>query len=320
MTVRKPMPDLYQHMSLLSEPVRVRLLRLLTLEELSVGELTRIVQLPQSTVSRHLKALRDAGWVERRTQGTSTLLRTASPEEQPQEGRQLWPLLRDNPEEAQQAREDSQRLASVLATREADSQAFFGRLAGDWDALRREMFGDGFWLPTLLALLPSEWTLADLGCGTGATTALLAPYVHKIIAIDREQVMLEVAARRLTSMDHVELRLGHLEALPLEDNSLDAALCLLVLHHVEDAQGAVTEAARVLKPGGRLLILDMVPHQDKKWCRAMGHKHMGFSPQALREMAASAGLQLSLHRPLLVDAEARAPGLFVCVLQKAPCA
>lgn len=313
-----PRPELYLHLELLTDPARVRLLRLLEQEELSVGELTRLLQLPQSTVSRHLKALHTARWIERRNERTTTLLRLAS--DLPDEARALWPLLRDNPEEAALADQDRQRLQSVLASRDADSHTFFGRMAGDWDALRREMFGDHFWLPTLLALLPDQWVVADLGCGTGATAALLAPYVRHLFAIDREPAMLDLARRRLALHDNVTLLQADLQRLPLADDALDAALCLLVLHHLEDPLAAITEAARALRHGGLLLLLDMTPHAHEELRRTMSHQHLGFSPQELAAMAALAGLRLTRHRTLLQDPEARGPGLFVATLQKGPCA
>ena len=144
----------------------------------------------------------------------------------------LWELVRVALGEDADLVEDISRLETVLAQRAASSSEFFERLAGGWDALRRDLFGDGFVLPTLLSLVPGDLVVADLGCGTGGVLVDLAACVHKAIGVDREQAMLDVAATRLDGVDNVELRHGSLESLPLGDAEVDAALCMLVLHHV----------------------------------------------------------------------------------------
>src|SRR5687768_15565385 len=159
------MDDLVRDLALLSEPVRIRLLANLEREELGVGELCRVVQLPQSTVSRHLKALQVAGWVRRRSEGTSGLFRVESDRVAP-ERRRLWEVVRDAHLATLQAEEDRLRLVAVLASR-ADPTDFFKRMHGEWDELRETLFGTGFLLPAIAALLPADWTVADLGCGTG---------------------------------------------------------------------------------------------------------------------------------------------------------
>ncbi len=318
-------PNLYKRIQVLSDPTRVRLLRLLEQEELSVGELTRIVQLPQSTVSRHVKALREGGWVAHRTEGTMTLWHMASDKQRSQrhlgaDMENLWASLRDNPQETQLRTADRHRLAAALAERSADSRAFFGRIAGSWDAIRREMFGDSFWLPTLMALLPPGMTVADLGCGTGVATAMLAPFVQRVIAVDREATMLEATARRVATLDNVETRQGELENLPLQAEEVDVALCLLVLHHIEDLTHCIESAAHALRPGGRIIIVDMIPHTQEQWRLSMGHKHAGFSEETLREAAEHANLSLKMYKSLLVEPEAKGPGLFVASIHKGTCA
>jgi ArsR family transcriptional regulator len=305
---------LYDHLALLGDPVRVRLLRVMSAQEVSVGELTRVVQLPQSTVSRHLKELRAGGWIASRSSGPMTLLRLA--DEPPDAALALWPLLRDNPDEAALRDEDDRRLQKVLEARRLDSRAYFGSLAGHWDAVRRDLFGELFWLPTLLALRPRAWTVADLGCGTGAAAALLAPHVHRVLAVDREQAMLDAAAARLDGLHNVELLRADLEALPLNDASLDAALCLLVLHHLDDPSAALRETSRVLAPQGRLVILDIVPHEREEYRASMGHKHLGFSRESLQHHAEPSNLSVTSWTTLPSDPDARGPSLFVCALSK----
>ncbi len=299
---------IYDHLSTLSEPLRVRLLRVLEAEELGVGELARIVQAPQSTVSRHLKVLHERGWLARRSAGTASLFSVA--ERGPSEA--LWAVVRDqvNGEYA----EDLRRLRAVLAQRTTNSQDFFARLGGDWDALRQELFGDSFWLPTLLALSPADRVVVDLGCGAGGTLAWLSPVSRLVIGVDREAAMLDAARARTAGCDNVQLVEGPLEALPLPADHVDLALCTLVLHHVPQPAAALAEVARVLRPGGRLVLLDMDAHHRDGYRRSMGHQHLGVSDAGLRELAEHAGLAVRDRRLLPPDPAVQGPPLFLAVL------
>lgn len=308
--------SIYHQLTLLSEPTRVRILRILEQAEVSVGELTRIIQLPQSTVSRQIKALQLGGWVARRTVGTTSLLHMVEEAQRPPQSSTLWPTLRDNPNEQPEREQDTARLHIALAARNVDSKAFFGRVASSWDVLRRDMFGEHFELPTFLALLPSDWTIADLGCGTGKTISTLAPHVAHVIGIDREKAMLEAARRRNATLPNVELRNGDLYNLPLQNAEAHAALCLLVLHHIESPQSVFAEAARGLCSGGKFVVLDMVPHKREDYRREMGHHHLGFSPQDMEHIAAPTSLSLQSYQPLLADPDSKGPGLFVATFAK----
>jgi len=267
---------------------RWRVLALLEREELGVGEVARTLQVPQSTASRHLKALLEGGWVARRSEGPSGLYRLAGPA-MPEEARMLWdlakPALGRHPEAAQ----DLARLASVLADRKMDSRSFFGRLGGEWSEVRRDLFGDRVTGLALLDLLDPEWVVADLGCGTGEASQLLAPCVRKVIAIDRERSMLEAARKRLGVCDNVDFRQGALESLPLKDGEADAAVIMLVLHHVPDPAAVLREAVRSVRQGGGVLVVDLVPHDRRAYAASMGHLHMGFSPEDLSQFARAAG-------------------------------
>src|SRR5215470_3400224 len=159
-------PALLGWMSSLSDATRARLLRLLERHELTVAELCAVLQLPQSTVSRHLKVLADEGWVAARPDGTSRLYRMTLDTLDPS-ARRLWALLREQTARTPVAAQDDRRLAAILAERQTRSQAFFGSAAGQWDRLRREMFGDRFDLLALAGLLEDTWIVGDLGCGTG---------------------------------------------------------------------------------------------------------------------------------------------------------
>jgi SAM-dependent methyltransferase/DNA-binding HxlR family transcriptional regulator len=310
------MEELTRDLGVLSEIVRVRLLAVLEREELGVGELCRVVQLPQSTVSRHLKVLQVAGWIRRRSEGTSGLFRVERDLVDPS-GWRLWEVVREVYLRSRQFEEDQHRLAHVIASR-TEQGSFFGRRHAEWDALRREWFGEQFLPAGLLALLPPEWVVADLGCGTGPALTELAPAVHKVIGVDREPLMVEAARARTRELPNVEVRLGGLEALPLEDRSVHAATCMLVLHHVEDPVAVFREVHRVLAPAGRLVLIDMVAHAREDFAAAMGHRHLGFEPDALKLWAEEGGLALQGFRLLPPAAEAQGPPLFVATFVLPP--
>jgi ArsR family transcriptional regulator len=307
-------PPLLRWLAALGDLARLRLLRLLEQHELSVGELASILQLPQSTISRHLKLLHEGGWVTRRSEGTASLYRLdASDLAEPAAG--LWKLARDQLEGAA-IQEDDRRKASVLAQRPTDARTFFGRLGGEWDELRRSLFGDVFTAESLLGLLGPDLVVADLGCGTGFAVELLAPIARKVIAVDREPSMLDAARKRLEGVGNVEFREGDLLGLPLGDGEVDAAFCLLVTVYLDDPAAAVAEMARVLRPGGMALIVDMVTHDRSSYLQTMGQKHLGFGPEEVRSWARSSGLEEIRYRLLRPDPAAKGPGLFASTLRK----
>lgn len=299
----------------LSEPVRLRLLRVLEAEEVSVGEVARVLQLPQSTVSRHLKLLTDGGWLVSRTEGTSTMYHVLLDELSP-EARSLWRTVREQVGDSLDVAEDQRRLAAVLADRRADTQGFFGRVAGEWDSLRNELFGERATLRALLPLLPQGWSVADLGCGTGNAAELLAPCVKKVVAVDQSEVMLSAARKRLGEFKNVDFRQGELEKLPLADAEVDAAVCVLVLHHISDPEAACRETARVLKPGGTLLIVDMLEHDRASYRHTMGHRWLGFSVPGMIRLLTAAGLDQPRFLVLPAESNAKGPGLFACTAYK----
>jgi len=302
-------------LALLADPLRVRLLRLLSLHELGVGELARIVQVPQSTVSRHLKPLFDGGWLAKRSEGTASLYRRDDTN-LPAPLRNLWAMTREQLETGAAVVDDDHRLAQVLAERRADSAHFFGRIGGDWSQLRGDLFGDGFTDGALLGLLDPDWTVADIGCGTGEVTERLAPFVKRVIAVDRESAMLAAARKRLVGVENVEFRKGDVGTLPMTDGEADAAVLMLVVHHVDDPMGTLAECARALRTGGALLVVDMVAHDREHWRHTMGHRHLGFAPETVRSWDGQGGLHLRrLHR-LRADTDAKGPGLFTALFRK----
>jgi len=282
-------------------------------EELSVGELVQVLQLPQSTVSRHLKTLKDARWIRRRAQGSAGWFRMAAPLDD--EAEALWSVVLPRHCTTGQAAEDLERRVAVLEARRIDSHTFFGQMHEQWDALRTELFGESFIIPALLGLMPDLGTVVELGCGTGPNLVALAPVARHIIGVDREAQMLNAARQRTAEHPHIELRIGGLDDLPLETAEAELALCILVLHHIPDLRGAFHEMSRVVAPGGRITITDMRRHSRTAYRDTMGHAHLGFDSASITAVLPKT---LALHRwtDLPADPDSQGPGLFTAVLER----
>lgn len=313
MTMR---PAVFDHMTVLADSTRGRILLALERRELAVSELCAVLQMPQSTVSRHLKVLADDSWLRSRRDGTSRHY-TFEPEHLGETAQRLWQLAREEIRASAAAAQDRLRLRAVLAERRARSREFFTTSAGQWDHVRRELFGQSSEISALLGLIDPAWVVGDLGCGTGRTSAALAPFVQQVIAVDHSEAMLEEAQRRLAGSG-VELRQGELEELPISDGELDAALLLLVLHHVADPASALAEVRRALRPGGRLLIVDMEPHDRHEYHSEMGHLWLGFEEGQLDGWLEGAGFSAAHRVTLPPDPQARGPMLFAASAVTAP--
>ncbi|HSJ05404.1 MAG TPA: class I SAM-dependent methyltransferase, partial [Longimicrobiales bacterium] len=190
------------------------------------------------------------------------------------------------------------------------SQEFFSTAAGQWDALRTELFGEGAGVAGLLALLPDDLVVGDLGCGTGVMSAELSRHAGRVIAVDDSKAMLAAARRRLAGAENVEIRAGRLEALPVSDGELDAAVLALVLHYVVEPAVALAEAHRVLAPGGRLVVVDMAAHGRGDLTERMGHVWQGFQEDQLTGWLEDAGFGGVRWRALPPGRDAKGPLLF----------
>lgn len=299
----------------LGDLARVRLLLLVERTELGVGELATAAQLPQSTVSRHLKALHEHGWIAKRSEGTASLYRLPVDALDP-DLRRLWETTRDRLESSPVFVDDAVRLKEVLASRRSDSQAFFGRIGGEWHEVRHELFGTGFGADAMLGLLDPDWVVADLGCGTGDAAERLAPIVAEVVAVDREQAMLEASRKRLAEFGNIRFVEGDLLDLDLESESVDAAVMMLVLHHLPEPEAAIAEAARILRPGGVLLVVDMVAHDRDTYQLTMGHEHLGFEESTILEFRDRCGFDRVSWRRLRPMPGGKGPGLFAASLFK----
>lgn len=312
----QPRLSIHERLAELADATRCRLLLAVERQELTVGELCQTLQLPQSTVSRHLKILADEAWVTSRADGASRWYRLSPSLDD--EASALWALVRTPLRDTPSAVQDVARLESVLAARRSRSEAFFATASAEWDALRTSLFGARADVAATLALLDPSWIVGDLGCGTGALAAAFAPHVSAVHAVDASAAMIAAAQARLDRFAHVTVHKGTVEALPLEDHTLDVAVMSLVLHHVADPMRALCEVARVLRPGGRLLITDMRAHTRTEYQQQMGHVWLGFDAPTLERWLTDAGFTRMRYTPLPVDPEAEGPALFTAVSITSP--
>jgi ArsR family transcriptional regulator len=297
-------------LSALSDPTRSRILLLLDRHELTVGELCSILQLPQSTVSRHLKLLADDGWIIARGEATSRFYKMV-PSRLDDPTKQLWAVVRAQVSSAVGASQDARRAESVLAKRRDKAQIFFYNQADVWDKMRADMIGARTDLLALLDLVDENWVVGDLGCGAGHISEALAPCVARVIAVDESGPMLAAAQARLKAHQNVELRTGTIESLPIDDATLDAAVLFLVAHFITDPAKVMREIRRVLKPGGRLLIVDLMSHDRIEYVVQLGHVWQGFDGDQVKEWLTEAGFTACRYRALPDDPDAKGPTLFV---------
>jgi ubiquinone/menaquinone biosynthesis C-methylase UbiE len=294
----------------LADPARLRLLALLDGEELGVGELAEIVQMPQSSVSRHLKALAETGWVVARSERTANLYKMAN--DRLKEGpRALWELARREIAGWPALSQDRLRLERRLAARAEDSSSFFAGVASEWETLRAELYGRRFTDAAITALLPRSFVVADLACGAGDVAVRLAPCVARVVAVDRSPEMLDAARRRTRAFGNVELHEADLAALPLASSSCDAALLLLALTHLPDVPQALSEMARLLVPGGRAIVVDLLRHGREDFRLRMEQRRDGFTPRELARLLHAVGLEATTCAPLPPEAGAKGPALLL---------
>jgi ArsR family transcriptional regulator len=290
----------------LADPIRLRIVHLLNNPApadhsgLSVGQLADVLKLPQSTVSRHLKILGEAGLVAPRRDGTSTFYRLTDAAAQGS-AHQFLQLTLAQLRQDSQVQADSRRLAAILRKRPSAAENFFGKHAPQWDQLRVQWFGDTFHLEGMLSLLNPAWIVADIGTGTGAMLPLLAPHVQKVIAVDPSEAMLSGARVRVQNcgLTNVDVRSGAAEELPIDKASVDAALLTLVLTYTADPPAVLREIRRILKPGGIVLVIDLQPHDVELFREKLNHRHMGFSQEQLTAWLTAAGFVKPRWHPIV---------------------
>ncbi len=301
---------LLNQMTALADPIRSRIVAILASQELSVSELQAVLQLPQSTVSRHLKTLAKEGLVVARSEGTTHLYHAPVEQFAPTTAR-LWQVVQGEVDTEVTSWSDRDRLRMVLAERHRQSQEFFESRAGQWDRMREELFGPRLELFALAGLLDRSWTVGDLGTGTGQLAATVAPFVEHVIAVDESPAMLEAARTRVADHENVELRRGKLEDLPIDDCELDLAILSLVLPYAVDPSRVIARAGRALVPGGRVIILDLAPHDRAEYRQTMGHLWQGFGEGDISHWMREADLEFHSWSALPPEPGAKGPALMV---------
>lgn len=275
-------------LKVLADATRVRLLALLEREELTVAELSAVTRLAQPRVSTHLARLKEAGLVRDRRAGVSAYYRF---EEDPLDPalRDLWRTLRKGSDDPL-LRQDAERLPEVLAMRAAD-QNWADSVAGD---MERHYSPGRTWEALARSVLPLFETgdVLDIAAGDGVLAELLAPHAHRYVCIDVSRRVVNAATERLRRHRNVEVREGDMHALPLEDASFDLVVMMQAVTYSERPAVAVAEAARVLRPGGRLLLSSLAKHEHRSIVDSYGHLNLGFTARELRRFVDKAGLQL----------------------------
>ncbi len=286
----------------LSDETRVLLLAALLEEELSVGELSEVSRAAQPGVSRHLAALREAGLVVARRQGTASFYRIVSDD----------PLL-DGPfgQELRRIaaeRKVASRVEKVVSRRRARTEEFFDR-AEHWDTLRAELFTEAAALFSVLRLVPKGLAVADIGTGTGGMLPYLAEVADHVVAVDISSEMLRRARTkaRALGLSNVTFVRGDLAKLPIDDASVDAAFAALVLHHAPRPSIALAEMARVVRPGGTVVIVDLVAHGHEWLKEEQADAWLGFAEEELESLCAQAGLH-EVHTRVVSRVELKTRG------------
>src|SRR5262250_3628271 len=291
--------DLNAVLKAAGETTRLRVLALLAEAELTVSDLTEILRQSQPRISRHLKLLAEAGLVERFREGTWAFFRLAEHGDGADVARIL--IERLNPGDQTIAR-DRARLASVRQARAAAAQAYFRAHAAEWDRIRKLHVTDDAVEEAIRAALADRpfRSLLDLGTGTGRMLELFGPGLERGLGIDLSLDMLALARARLdrAGLKHCSVRQGDIYDLPLPRDSFDVVVLHQVLHFLDDGARAVREAARVLRPGGRLLVVDFAPHELEFLREQYAHRRLGFPPDTVTQWMEQAGLEGVVHKSL----------------------
>ena len=281
------------------EETRLRVLALLAEAELTVSDLTDILRQSQPRISRHLKLLVEAGLIERFREGTWAFFRLA----EHGGGAELAHALLDKLNHADPViARDRERLASVRQARAAAAQAYFRAHAVEWDRIRNLHVADEAVeaaIQDALAEKPFR-SLLDLGTGTGRMLELFGPHVERGLGLDLSLDMLLLARDRLerAGLKHCSVRQGDLYDLPIANDSFDVVILHQVLHFLDDGGRAIKEAARVLRPGGRLLVVDFAPHEQEFLREQFAHRRLGFASETVTQWMAASGLEPVLHKSL----------------------
>lgn len=282
-----------------AEETRLRILALLAEGELSVSDLTDILGQSQPRISRHLKLLVEAGLVERHREGAWAFFRLT---DRGTALKIIRPTLESLDRSDPQLLEDRTRLEAVRAQRSQAAQAYFSRLAPEWDRLRSLHAPEAVVEAAVLDALGQKpiRNLVDLGTGTGRMLQLLAPRASRTVGLDASHAMLSVARANLerSGLRGIELRQGDIYAPPFPRDTFDLVIIHQVLHYLDDPARAIREAARLVAPGGRILVVDFAPHSLEFLRETQAHRRLGFAPAQVAGWLDEAGLDCTLTKQI----------------------
>lgn len=274
----------------MSDETRLRLLHALSISSLNVQELQKIIGIPQSNVSHHLKTLQRVGLIDHKNQGTWKFYSLSSADTVSssvasnfisiaKEGLNgFGPTLN----------KDRAAVAEMLENRRTESKSYFDRVASEWHDLRDSIVDSRTYLNEIKSEINSKGTFVELGCGSGILLTQLMPRTGNTIGVDYSPAMLAEAKQNLSKFN-VDLRLGYLEYLPITDSSAEVALAHMVLHHVQNPIDALHEAFRIINTGGKLIIVDLVEHEDERLREVFSHRWLGFDTTELVKITQKAG-------------------------------
>jgi ArsR family transcriptional regulator len=284
----------------LSDETRLRLLNILGFREFNVQELTGILDMGQSRISRHLKLLQDGGLIESRRDGLWSFYRAVDHDP----GHRFSDSIRYLFQEESIYRQDLETAAVLLRTGKMRSRRFFDSVASNWEIMKRSVIGELDLVGEIVNLvkrMPSAGSVADLGCGSGALLERIAGTVKTLIGVDSSREMLAETAKRLgRKAAEVDLRIGELEHLPLREGETEVAIINLVLHHLRNPRQGLLEARRILQAGGTLILADFQKHEQETMRSRYGDHWLGFPTQDIESWLEDAGFRIEEHSEYLV--------------------
>ncbi|MDZ4784943.1 MAG: metalloregulator ArsR/SmtB family transcription factor [bacterium] len=273
--------DVTQVYKAMSDETRLRILHALNLCSLNVQELQKVIGVGQSNISHHLKILENAGILKHKSEGTANFYHLPQNEDSLASnvtsgfisivGSNLNGLTKI-------LLRDKESVNNLIEKRREAARAYFDSVAPKWKEIREEIVNSRSYLKNIQAEISDDGTLLEMGCGSGILLAELLPRKGETIGVDYSPAMLEEAKQNL-ALNKVDLRLGYLEHLPVPDSSIDIALCHMVLHHLDDPKNALADSLRVLKPSGKLLVVDLTSHANENMRERYADRWLGFDPK-----------------------------------------
>ncbi|MBN2736982.1 MAG: metalloregulator ArsR/SmtB family transcription factor [Spirochaetales bacterium] len=278
----------------LADPTRFKLLNLLRESQLNVAEMVQLMDMGQSRISRHLKILLDAGLITLTKEGLWSYYALARDSENARLLSRLdYLFLEDAGLVKQRA-----RVVRISQERRQKTRQFFDSIASDWGSLKNELFDEEQVSCKILSYIKPARSAADLGCGNGDLLPLLSKSSEKVIGVDQSPSMMEKARGLAGENTAIELRLGELEHLPLRDGEVEAVVMKMVLHHLPHPEVGILEASRILKPRGKLVIFEFLPHQRVEMQERYGDTWLGFSGEQIKSWIKKAGMKCELSHEM----------------------